>query len=147
LVAEGNATTKGWDLDLAAAPLKGLSVILGIGDVSSKTDAGLRRRGVSQGVSYKIFSSYEIGSGMLSGLSFGAGYEFANDRAGDTTDILRMPSYELVEFMAAFHVRRLRFQLNVYNVLDKVFAFTSVNRNNIWPSEPRNFRLSAAYRF
>ena len=73
--------------------------------------------------------------------------EFANDRAGDTTDILKMPSYDLVEFMAAFHTAHWRYQLNVYNVLDDVFAFTSVNRNNIWPSEPRNFRLSAGFRF
>jgi iron complex outermembrane receptor protein len=147
LVSEGNANTKGWELDIAASPVKGLSVIAGIGDISSKTDAGLRRRGVSQGVSYKLFASYEFGPGALKGLSVGAGHEFANKRAGDTTDVLKMPSYDLTEFMLAYQTGAWRIQANIYNVFDKVFAFTSVNRNNVWPSEPRNFRLSAAYSF
>ena len=147
LVSEGNAITKGWELDVAASPWKGVSLIAGIGDISSKTDSGLRRRGVSQGVSYKIFASYDFSSGAFKGVTVGAGHEFANKRAGDTTDVLKMPSYHLTELMISYQMKHWRIQANVYNVFDDVFAFTSVNRNNVWPSEPRNFRLSGTYNY
>ncbi len=147
LVNQGDATTKGWDLNLTAIPTKGLNIIAGIGNLSSKTQAGIRRRGVPQGTSYKIFATYEFTEGSLNGFKFGGGYEFENARAGNTTDTLKLPSYDLIELMAAYNHGPWRIQLNVYNAADKIFAFTSVNANKIWPVEPRTYRLSVGYGF
>ena len=147
LIAEGTALTKGWELDVAASPVQGLNLIVGVEDISSKTDSGVRRRGVSQGVSYKIFGTYQFQKGLLKGLTFGGGYNYQNKRAGDTVDILKLPAYDLAEAMIAYGREHWRLQLNVYNLLDDTFPLTSVNRNKIWASEPRNFRLSASYNF
>lgn len=147
LIAEGTALTKGWELDVAGSPLPGLNLIVGVEDIDSKTDGGVRRRGVSQGVSYKVFGTYSFPEGPLKGFTIGGGYNYQNKRAGDTVDILKMPAYDLAEAMIAYERENWRVQLNVYNLLDDTFPLTSVNRNKIWASEPRNFRLSASYKF
>jgi iron complex outermembrane receptor protein len=146
-VPEGTAATKGWETDITAMPVKGLSIIVGLSDLTSKTDAGVRRRGVSQGLSYRFFTTYEFETGALKGLTFGGGYDFNNKRAGDVADTLKMPSYDLAEFMLSYQRKAWRVQLNVYNLFDEVFPFTSITRNWIFPSEPRSFRVSTSYSF
>lgn len=147
LVNQGDATTRGWDLNATMIPTRGLAIILGVGDVTSKTQTGIRRRGVPQGLSYKAFGTYEFTSGKLNGLKFGGGYEFENKRAGNTTDTLRLPSYDLAEAMVAYRYGQWNFQLNVYNLFDKIFPITSVNANKVWPVEPRNYRFGVGYSF
>lgn len=144
----GTRVVRGWETDLDAEPLTGLNLKLGIGSIDkAATETGLHPRWVGIGLNYKGFAKYTVQSGALKGLAIGGGVVYTNDSAGDATDTFTLPGYAVYDGLVQYGRGHWSLQLNVYNLTDKVYAITSVDRTRIYSGEPRNMRLTFRYRF
>lgn len=139
--------TRGWELDLAYQPTPALTFMGGIGDLTSRTANGIRARGVGQGINYKFFGKYTLLNGQAKGLSFGLGYEFTNDRAGDAADSFNLPNYGVWNAMLAYERGRWSVRVNVNNLTDEVYAASSAQSYLIWAGDPRSTMFSVRYGF
>jgi len=152
LVQDGVTQVDGFELDLVFQPVPEVSILAAYGWMDSKTTtttrAVVRSRSVAQGSSYKAFGKYAFLDGTLKGLELGVGYEYVNDRAGDSADGFNLTPYDTVDAMLIYRVNKhLRLQLNVQNVTDATYVLGAVSRQLVHPGNERNFRFSAHYRF
>jgi catecholate siderophore receptor len=78
----------------------------------------------------------------------GAGLIYRDEIFASTDNTVRLPGFVRVD-AAVFHQfnDRLRAQLNVENVLDRVYYATAHSNNNISPGSPRAFRISLTASF
>ncbi len=139
--------TDGWEADIAWQPNPRWALIAGIGDITSKNENNQRNRNVANGFNYRLLAKYSQPTGVLAGLSIGAGYVFVNDRAGDTSDTFNLPDYATYDMFVSYRRGDWEFQVNAYNLTDEVYAQTSVNSRRIFAGEPRRIRGSVSYRF
>jgi iron complex outermembrane recepter protein len=148
LQALGNRVIRGWEADFDSQPIDNLTLKVGVGSIDkATTETGLRPRWVGIGINYKAFAKYTIGTGVLKGLALGAGVVYTNDSAGDSTDTFTLPGYAIYDGLIQYGRNQWSIQLNVYNVSDKVYAITAVDRTRIYSGEPRNLRASWRLRF
>jgi outer membrane receptor protein involved in Fe transport len=135
----------GWELDGTWSPLQGLDMLFGIGSLESRTQTGLRARGVPEGVNYRFFGRYTFASGPVKGLLVGAGVERTSERALDNNDSATSPAYTLVDFLAGYAWGHWRAQVNVYNAFDKVAVGIGVARQIVYPVERRRVQFSLSH--
>jgi iron complex outermembrane receptor protein len=83
-----------------------------------------------------LWATYEIQTGDLEGLGFGAGIFFVGDTKGDLANTFELPSY--VRTDAAIFYRRENWQvgLNFKNLFDLEYFEAARNRDNVFPGEP-----------
>lgn len=87
--------------------------------------------------SASLWTTYEIQSGDLEGLGFGAGLFFVGEREGDQENSFRLPSF--VRTDAAIYYRRnnWRAALNFQNLFDVDYIRSSAGfRASVYPGEP-----------
>jgi iron complex outermembrane recepter protein len=144
----GNRVVRGWEADFDAQPIDALNLKVGVGSIDkAATETGLRPRWVGIGLNYKGFAKYTFRQGPLKNFAIGAGVVYTNDSAGDATDTFTLPGYALYDGLLQYSRDRWSIQLNVYNMTDKVYAITSVDRTRIYSGEPRNAKVTWRYRF
>jgi iron complex outermembrane receptor protein len=87
--------------------------------------------------SASLWTTYEIQSGGLQGLGFGAGLFFVGDRQGDLDNSFQLPSY--VRTDAAIYYRRnnWRAALNFQNLFNIDYIRSAAGfRESVYPGEP-----------
>lgn len=146
-VQGGQSSAEGWEADFAWQASPSISFFGGVGDIESVDEDGVRTQHVSQGLNYRIFGKWEAQTDGLKGLSAGLGYEYTNERAGDSADNFQLPDYGIVDAFVGYRRSNWNFQVNVYNLTDEIYAGTSVAAQFVYPGEPRKFRFTASYRF
>jgi len=123
----GEQKSQGIEFDIAGEILPGWKVIGAFALIDAKitedTDPALignRLPGVARNVA-NLWTTYEIQTGALKGLGFGAGFNFVDSRAGDLDNSFEVPSYLIGS--AAFFYRRdnYRFSLNFRNLSNASF--------------------------
>ena len=148
LQALGNRVIRGWEADFDTQPIDSVFLKVGVGSIDkATTETGLRPRWVGIGINYKAFLKYTVPTGVLKGLSIGGGVVYTNDSAGDSTDTFTLPGYAVYDGLLQYARDRWSIQLNVYNLSDKVYAITAVDRTRIYSGEPRNYRASWRWKF
>jgi iron complex outermembrane receptor protein len=141
-------TIKGWEADIAFQPTPALTALVGIGDMESRGSTGLLTNGVPQGLSYKGLAKYTFLKGALSQLSLGTSYEYVNERAGDPSNTFMLPDYDLWSIFATYRTsKHWSLQVNVDNLLDKVYATSASNPTSVYVGDPRTVRVIIGYRF
>ena len=144
----GNRVVRGWEADFDAQPIDEVILKVGLGSIDkAATETGLRPRWVGIGMNYKFFGKYTFSRGPLKGLGFGGGVVYTNDSAGDNTDTFTLPGYAVYDGLIQYARNNWSVQVNVYNLTDKVYAITSVDRTRVYSGEPRNIRATWRYRF
>lgn len=144
----GNRVVRGWEADFDSQPIDHVILKVGVGSIDkAATEAGLRPRWVGIGLNYKLFGKYTFSRGPLKGLGFGGGVVYTNDSAGDNTDTFTLPGYAVYDALVQYQRERWSLQLNLYNLTDKVYAITAVDRTRVYSGEPRNLRATWRYRF
>lgn len=153
----GKVESKGYELEVNAYPVAGLTVIAGFSHNETRnmkgvggdfyTEAGRVPGGQGPQDQVNLWANYKIGNGPLRDLGFGFGGNYASKyRVADNsvTGIFDLPSYTVLNASVFYNPDKFRLSLNVNNVLDTEYyiGYWSVN-----PQKPRNFVISMAYKF
>jgi len=145
----GDETIRGWDWDSAFSPIPQLTLIYGMNFITAKTATGLYIQYIGEGFNATGLAKYTVANaGRLTGLAIGTGYQFVNQRVGDATDSFTLPPYGIWNAFLTYPVgKNWRFQLNVDNLADHIYAVTGVNNLLVYPGAPRTWKITADFRF
>lgn len=154
----GEARSKGFEFDLNAAPLKGLSIIAGYSYNDSKItkgdegnvwlDQGKRPFWAGPKNLVNLWATYKFYEGTLENFGIGFGGNYASDNAildSDVTGKFILPAYTVINGALFYNTTKYRVSLNVNNIANKDYfngGWSTVN-----PQKPRNVVASFAYKF
>lgn len=150
----GEQRSRGVELDVLGRILPGWNVIASFGYIDAEVTEdggseleGNRLRNVPD-YTASLWTSYEIQSGNLAGLGFGAGIFYVGNRAGDSDNTFDLPSYLRTDAAAYYRRNNWELALNVKNLFD-VGYFESVNfgRVSIERGAPRTLVGTVSVRF
>lgn len=152
-VQEGTQRSRGIEADLNTSPVSGLNIIFGYGYNKSelvKANAfTVGRRPVSAGPEHlaNFWASYSLQGGMLKGLGFGAGGNYASENVitnDSRTGIFTLPAYTVFNASAFYTWKAFRLALKVDNIADKEYfgGWTTVEKQM-----PRRVSGNLTYRF
>jgi iron complex outermembrane receptor protein len=149
----GNAQTgfiqaRGWETDLAWQATREITLLAGAGNISSETNAGIPTRGVGEGFDGKVFGKYSFRDGWIKGFTVGAGYDYNPHSPGDGAGSFYLPAYGLYDAFVSYSLPpHWRFQVNVENLTNKLYAAGAVSGAYITAGIPRDFRVTVEYSF
>ena len=122
--AIGEQRSRGIELDVIGEILPGWNIITSYAytdtevteDDGSETE-GNRFQGVPENA-VSLWTTYEIQSGNLQGLGFGAGLFFVGEREGDIDNTFQVPSYTRTDASIFYNQDKWRAAINVRNLFD-----------------------------
>lgn len=133
----GKVRNEGLELDVAGEVQPGWRVIGAYSYIDSEIIGGNNSGNRLSNVPYNggsLWSTYEIQSGDLQGLKFGAGVVARGQREGGPANTYQLPGYATVNLLTSYAWKvgrsRLITQLNVDNLLDKTTYIDSDDSNN-----------------
>ncbi|ACT92224.1 TonB-dependent receptor [Dyadobacter fermentans] len=153
----GKVGSKGFEIDVVANPVNGLSLIAGFSHNKTKVISGDAEDFYSEpGRSIggqgpqnlaNFWATYRISSGTLKNAGFGFGGNYAGEYKvidNSKTGVFTLPAYTLLNASVFYNASHFRISLNVNNLTSKEYyiGYWSVN-----PQKPRNSTLSIAYKF
>ncbi len=155
---DGNDRSRGVELTLGLRPIAGLSLI-GNGvwmdpETLSRSEAsnvvvlgrdvndnlitrsifGTRPVGVATHMA-NLWSSYQIQSGLVRGLTFGFGVTYKGDSFADNLNFLRVPSYVVLDAAVSYRIKKMEVAVNIKNLTDKTY-FTNPTFAGALPGNP-----------
>lgn len=157
VIQGGKISSKGFEVDINANPVKGLNLIAGYSHNDAKLKAGNAddfysepgRKPGGQGPAdlANIWAMYKFGSGKLKNFGIGLGGNYGgrykvidNSHTGE----FYLPDYVLVNGAISYNAEDFRISLNVNNITNETYyiGYWSIN-----PQRLRNFNASFAYKF
>ncbi|QXH52385.1 TonB-dependent receptor [Pseudomonas fakonensis] len=99
-----------------------------------------------------VSAVYDYGS-LFGGdnLRLGAGARYVGERAGNATNDFDLPAYTVADAFASYETKldehKVRLQLNVKNLFDKVYYTSAVNRYFVALGDARQVSLSSTFEF
>ena len=142
----GEATNKGYEVDVAFEPIDGLSLLASWSDLEALTEIGRRQRNAPQHT-HSLFGSYRFSTGSLNGFSFGGGFHRVEDRAWDSRDTGSLPDYTVGQMFIRYSREAWDVQLNIDNVADIIYYGGSTANTTMAFMDPRTYSLRFRYRF
>lgn len=144
------AVSKGFEVEVTGQPLEGWNVNAGYSQFKVR-DAQDRNVNTDQPRRLlKAFTTYTV-QGVLNGFTFGGGINYRSSAYSQTNGIpfqLRQKGFAVVNLMARLAVtEQLEVQGNVENLLDKTYYSQVGSFSQYRYGEPRNFTISANYKF
>jgi iron complex outermembrane receptor protein len=103
-------------------------------------EAGLQKANAPKHLA-NVWLKYSFIQGKLSGLGFGGGMNYSARRNTELFS-LQLPSYTTVDMAAYYTMNKLRFGMNMNNILDKKHWIAGYNYTRIFPGSPRNMMFS-----
>ena len=152
-VQDGTRLSRGVELDLTAAPVEGLALILSYSRNDSKTTKAaanvndLRPTEAGPKNLFNAWANYTVQRGFVKGLGIGAGVNYASENITTnsvSTGQFILPAYTLLNASVSYSYKNYELAIKGNNLTDKTYfkGWTTVN-----PSMPRNILGSVAYRF
>ncbi|WP_456314260.1 TonB-dependent siderophore receptor [Pseudomonas shirazensis] len=154
----GEARSKGFEFDLNASPVKGLSIIAGYSYNDSKITKGEEanvwlqegKRPFWAGPKnlVNLWANYKFEEGTLENFGLGFGGNYASENAildSPVTGKFVLPDYTEINGSVFYNSNKFRVALNVNNITNKDYfngGWSTVN-----PQKPRNVVASFAYKF
>ena len=153
----GKVGSKGFEIDVVANPVTGLSLIAGFSHNKTKvisgdpedfySEPGRAIGGQGPQNLANFWATYRISSGSLKNAGLGFGGNYAGEYKvidNSKTGVFVLPSYTLLNASVFYNASHFRISLNVNNLTSKEYyiGYWSVN-----PQKPRNSTLSVAYKF
>ena len=138
----GEQRSRGIELDVKGEILPGWNIITSYAytdaevteDDNSETE-GNRLLGVPENAA-SLWTTYEIQSGNLQGLGFGAGLFFLGEREGDADNSFQVPSYTRTDASIFYKRNKWRAAVNFKNLFDIDYIESASNRRRINPGIP-----------
>ncbi len=153
-IATGEQRSRGVDLDISGEILPGWNIIAAYAYIDAEItedntlEVGNRLASVPEH-SASLWTTYEIQSGDLEGLSFGLGFNFVGERQGDLDNSFAVDSYFLTGAAASYRRDNWRVQLNVDNLFDVDYIESAGGgrARGIFPGDPLTVRGSLSVTF
>jgi iron complex outermembrane receptor protein len=143
----GTVDTTGWEADIVYSPVQGLNFLLALQDIDSAELSGRRPRGTPVGFNWSVVANYTFEEGALKGTQIGVTHRSIEDRAGDASDTFTIPGYDVTGAWISYDRPTWGVQLNIDNLTDEEYVFSSINDFLIAPGRAINYKLSFRYRF
>ena len=144
----GSQNSFGWEMDLAAEPVRGLTLMAGYSDVTSRDERGFAFRGVPIKPSYSLMARYSFAAdSALKGFYLGAAMKHRGASPGDTTRTFYVGDGDQYDAFAGYGRGRWGVQLNVLNLTDSDTAWSAVSDQLVVRLVPRSYRLTLRYTF
>ena len=147
---DGSDRSRGVEVTAGVRPLPGLSIIgngvwmdpetqsrsLGTNTVLGITRSiyGTRPVGVATNMA-NLWSSYQIQSGLARGLTFGFGVNYQGNSFADNLNLLKVPSYFVLNAAVSYRIKKVELAVNVRNLTDKTY-FTNATFSGALPGNP-----------
>ncbi|MFB9978742.1 TonB-dependent siderophore receptor [Mesorhizobium kowhaii] len=126
-VQTGEVRHRGLEIEANADLAFGLSTTAAYtyldAEIAKGDDAGNRPARVPEHQA-SLWANYEVGSGVLEGLSFGAGVRYIGASFGDNTNTVNVPGHTLVDAALRYKKNGWQAALNVSNLFDKTYYST-----------------------
>lgn len=153
-VAARGTTSKGFEVEVTGQPLKGWNVNFGYTQFKAEDSSGNPVSVDQPRKLLKLFTTYTV-EGVLDGFTFGGGVNYRSKAysAGQNPVTLapfrfQQDGYALVSLMARLNVNEnLQVQANIENLFDKTYYGQIGFYQQYRYGAPRNFSVSASYRF
>ncbi|UOQ54602.1 TonB-dependent receptor [Hymenobacter cellulosivorans] len=149
---DGNQVSNGVEVNLIANPFAGFNAVAGFSYNDSELQKaaenvnGLRPNTASSPYGANLWLSYRLPEGLLQGLGFGFGGNYASENKVQNTaaGTFTLPSYTVLNASAFYDQPRFRLSAKVDNLTDKKYwvGYTTVN-----PQKLRSIVGSVAYKF
>lgn len=154
----GEVRNQGLELDMSGEVYPGLNVI---GSYALTDSEITRDNSGNKGNRFfnvpkhggSFWATYELQSGDMRGLKFGAGMIARGQREGNNANKFQLPGFATFNLMTAYswylNKSKITTQLNIDNVLDKHYYASSQNSasNGIFPGAPLTFLGSVKIEF
>lgn len=140
-VPVGEVRSRGIELDVTGELAPGWNVIASYANTDAEITkdntltVGNRLFNVPRN-SGSLWSTYEIQSGNLQGLGFGAGLFFVGDRSGDLENSFELPGYVRTDAVVFYRRDNWRAAINVKNLFDIDYVSSAIFREYVTPGEP-----------
>jgi len=152
-IAVGEVRSRGIELDVVGEIADGWNIIASYAYTDAEItednffSVGNRLTNVPEN-SASLWTTYEIQSGGLQGLGFGAGLFFVGDRQGDLDNSFQLPSYVRTDTAIYYRRDNWRAALNFQNLFNIDYIKSSAGfRESIYPGEPFTVIGSVAVEF
>jgi iron complex outermembrane recepter protein len=147
---DGNDRSRGIEVTASVRPVAGLSIIgnavwmdpetlsrnvatnsvLGV----TRSVFGTRPVGVATNMA-SLWNSYQIQGGIARGLTFGFGVTYKGDSFADNLNLLKVPSYVVLDAAVSYRIKKLEVAVNIKNLTDKTY-FTNPTFAGALPGNP-----------
>ena len=152
--AAQGVVSKGFELEATGQPMPGWNVNASYSQFKAEDGDGVAANTNQPRKLLKIFTTYDL-PGMLTGLTIGGGVNYRSKAYSEGDNPVtgvpfrfQQDGYTLVSLMARYAVtEQLQLQANVENLFDKKYYSQMGSFSQYRYGAPRNFTISANYRF
>lgn len=150
----GEVTSKGFEVEINANPVKGLNIRGGYSFNDSKTTksdnenlVNLRPLEAGPETLYNFWANYEFQQGKLDGFGLGFGFNGASERPtiiyGPSTEFV-LPAYTVANASVFYQANQYRIALKLNNAFNEEYykGWTTIN-----PQQPRALLANVSYTF
>ncbi|MEM1256787.1 MAG: TonB-dependent siderophore receptor [Cyanobacteria bacterium P01_H01_bin.21] len=140
-VATGEERSQGVELDVIGKILPGWNLVANYAYIDARIiedNTGLEgnRRFNVPNHNFNVWTTYDIQDGPLTGLGFGLGFNFVDERFGDNANSYELDSYFLTNAAMSYRRDNWRAGLNIRNLFDVDYIeSTPGNRLAVYPGE------------
>ncbi|MBT1690480.1 TonB-dependent siderophore receptor [Dawidia soli] len=155
LVQRGADRSRGFEWELAGYVLPGLQLNASYSHIDARivedADDALRgkRKENTPVNSASVWMRYNFSHVALRDLGVGLGVQYSGSKVPWFTRAFEVPGYTVLD-MALYYTpskANMQLALNVNNVLDTTYWIGAQNYLRLFPAAPRNFMLTATYKF
>lgn len=156
-MSTGEQISKGIEIDLSAEPIDRLNLKLAYAYTDASVKKGETAVGIDRGDrllnspkhSANLFAMYELWQSGEQNVGIGGNLNYVSARSGNVKDDgFELPSYTLLNLNAYYQVNeKLRTQLTINNVFNKIYYSSSLKDEWVTPGNPREAFLSLSYAF
>ncbi|ELR69399.1 TonB-dependent siderophore receptor [Fulvivirga imtechensis AK7] len=156
LVQRGADRSRGFEWDLAGFILPNWQINASYSYIDARIvtdqDESLngKRKENTPVNSANIWTRYDFsGSGILKDLGIGVGLQHSGSKVPWFTRDFTVPGYTIMDLAVYYNPAKTNMQLalNINNVLDETYWIGAQNYLRLFPGAPRNFMITATYKF
>lgn len=93
-----------------------------------------------------LWAKHTVSSGILKNLGFGGGFNYLSKRTTYTPGF-EIPEFTTVDAAVNYKIKGLNLSANIYNIANTKYWNGAYGPSNLWPGNPRSFRLTVGYVF
>ena len=152
-VQTGEQRVRGVELDVSGNPIPGWRIIANVSALDAEVtkdtvyDKGNRLTGVPR-LSGALWSTYQLQTGSLKGLGFGAGVIAVDQREGDLENSFDVAGYTRVDASVFYDIDdKTRISLNGRNLTDRKYIENVTDSTEIYAGAPAQIVASMSVKF
>ncbi len=149
-IQDGLQTSKGWELEFAGSPARGLNIAAGYAHNSSiftRADSSVQGKhpnAMPPNV-LNFWASYNVVKGKLSGLGIGAGANYVDDNYMLPDNVVVVPKYTIFNAAIFYSKSSYRLSVKMDNLADKYYYISTYG--SVDPGMPRRILGSVTIYF